>query len=123
MINKTFNIKSFHNIEISQQNLLCIYLNIRSLRTNFLTFNAYIDKLLENIDVIILVETNITDHEISLFQIKDFEMISLNRNTKRGGGVAVYVKTKWNITSSKTHFGTLEAISLDIENKKKRFTF
>lgn len=46
-----------------------IYMNIRSLRLNFTTFLVSINKIINTIKFIILVETNITNNENNMYNI------------------------------------------------------
>lgn len=45
------------------------YMNIRSLRLNFTTFLVSINKIINTIKFIILVETNITNNENNMYNI------------------------------------------------------
>lgn len=46
-----------------------IYMNIRSLRLNFTTFLVSINKIINTIKFIILIETNITNNENNMYNI------------------------------------------------------
>lgn len=57
-----------------------IYMNIRSLRLNFSNFLATIGKIIQDIKIIVLVETNITNDENSLYTIDGFNSTFFNRD-------------------------------------------
>lgn len=90
-----------------------VYMNIRSLRLNFSTFLASINKLINQINIIVLVETNITDQENRFYNIKGFYSIFLNREN-RGGGVAVYIAENLNFNQISLNINSFEAILIDI---------
>ena len=73
--------------------LKCVYLNLRSLRRCFYNFQTSIKEILDDINIIILVETNITDDEISFYKIQGFDSYFQIRTCRRGGGVALYIKS------------------------------
>ena len=68
-----------HTKYLCYQSFSIIYLNIRSLRKNFDQLIVSLNDILENIDVIILVETNISDEENDLYKINGFKSDFLNR--------------------------------------------
>lgn len=90
-----------------------VYMNIRSLRLNFSTFLASINKLINQINIIVLVETNITDQENRFYNIKGFYSIFLNREN-RGGGVVVYIAENLNFNQISLNINSFEAILIDI---------
>lgn len=87
--------ESFNQIKkyIENKQLVCVYLNIRSLRKNFNNFLIEIKEILDEIDIIILVETNISDDERDFYKIEGFSSEHRNREMRRGGGIAIYLKT------------------------------
>lgn len=52
-----------------------IYTNIRSLRLNFNSFILSLNQIINKIKFIILVETNISDSENSLYNINGFNSV------------------------------------------------
>lgn len=96
-----------------------IYMNIRSLRLNFSNFLATIGKIIQDIKIIVLVETNITNDENSLYTIDGFNSTFFNRDG-RGGGIAVYVKDgiKFDQIVTRTHSFELIQLNLHIGNKE-----
>lgn len=118
-VKQTNVINNFNQIEdvLINNSSSFIYMNIRSLRKNFNIFLANINKIIANIKIIILVETNIVDDENQFYTITNFNSVFLNRNGK-GGGIAVYVKENINFTTTHintTYFETIQ-IDLSIDN-------
>lgn len=71
--------------------LSLIFMNIRSLRSHFSVFLASIHHIINEIKVIILAETNISDDENGLYRINDFNAIFLNRKDNEGNNKGVGV--------------------------------
>lgn len=95
-----------------------IYMNIRSLRLNFTPLVASLHKIINNINLILLVETNITNEEQHTYNIKGFISYFCNRDS-RGGGVAVFIRE--NVIHTRLSLNTIsfEAIQINITNKHK----
>ncbi|XP_075151889.1 uncharacterized protein LOC142225923 [Haematobia irritans] len=86
-------VDSFDEIEMNKlnQNITILHMNIRSLRKNFLTFLTHIKNILNNIQIIVLSETNIQDDEKNMYNIAGFNSTFINRDG-RGGGIAVFIR-------------------------------
>lgn len=108
--NKTTVADNFQNIYSKIDQFSCIFLNIRSLRTNFFPFLAAINHLLDSIQIIILVETNISDEEEKFFNIRSFKSIFFNRKHRRGGGIAIFIKESQSYEVSFPQYKTFESI-------------
>lgn len=120
-INPSKSYANFRLIKNSLSNsaLSGVYLNIRSLRKNFNNFIASINPIMNKIDLIILVETNITDNETSLYTIKGFHSEFKNRETRRGGGIAIYVKNSLTYEAKYTQTLTFESLAVNLQIEKK----
>ena len=72
-----------------------LFLNIRSLRCNFDNLVGFIETYNENLSIICLSETWLTETDpLAMYNIPGFQpIVSRCRTNKRGGGVAFYVKT------------------------------
>lgn len=83
-LNKKQTITQFSEIDKEHLNytVSLIYMNIRSLRRNFASFIVTINNIINKIKFIILVETNISNSENSLYNIPGFKSIFLNREGK-----------------------------------------
>lgn len=80
------------NDSLNNKFLNLVHLNIRSLRTNFLDFVISIKPIIDLIDVIVLVETNICPEESDLYMIDGFCSYFKSRSERRGGGLGVFIK-------------------------------
>lgn len=69
-----------------------LHLNIRSIKINFDALLIYLHEFINSLDVIVLGEVNIKENEKCAFQLDGFNMFSLLREGRRGGGIIVYVK-------------------------------
>ena len=77
-----------------------LVLNIRSLSKNFDHLLPYISSFDLSFDLIILTETWLSDSNDSQFEpfeIPAYSHISLNRTTKRGGGIRIYYKNTYSV--------------------------
>lgn len=73
-----------------------LYLNIRSLKEahKLDSLHTLIDSL-QSVDVVLLTETWLNEHEEKYYNLPGYSLISLNRSKGRGGGVAAYVKNSY----------------------------
>ena len=115
-MNPITKVENFNQIEknlLSYPNTI-LFINIRSLRLNFTSFLASIHKIVNKINFIALVETNITDDETNIYNINGFCSHFVNREG-RGGGVALYIRE--NIAHSKIDINTssFESLQYDVE--------
>lgn len=114
---KTQTLNSFNEInelnELHRYQMNFIYLNIRSLRKNFNAFLTDINKILDKVKLIILVETNIMDEENCLYTIQNFNGVFLNRKNK-GGGIAVYMRNDINFTVKLLNTKSFESLALEM---------
>lgn len=93
-------------------------MNIRSLRLNFISLLATLHNIINSINFIILVETNIKNDEQHAFNINGFNSYFLNRDG-RGGGVAVYIRENIVHTNIQINTVSFEVIQIDVTNKNK----
>lgn len=92
-----------------------VFLNIRSLRTNFNSFLASINNIINRIKIIVLVETNINDNESPFYGINGFTATFLNRSNRSGGGVAVYIKENILHTTISVKTNSFETLHINIQ--------
>ena len=78
--------------DIGLLGLSIIHFNGRSLNANFVKIYDYLNGLSLNFDIIAISETWIQSDSITEFQINGYELFSVRRKTKGGGGVVLYVK-------------------------------
>ncbi|XP_047508137.1 uncharacterized protein LOC125051677 isoform X1 [Pieris napi] len=74
-------------------NLLCVHINIRSIIKYFASLEQCIYAA-NTIDVIVVTEVNISDRISCLYNLNGYQMFSALRNSRKGGGILVYVKKK-----------------------------
>lgn len=114
--------ENFHQLNkyIKNKQFKCVFLNIRSIKKNFDNFIISINSIIKEIDLIILAETNITDDENELYKIEGFCSEYRNREKRRGGGIAVYIKQNINYTIELPESESFESmiIHLNLNNQK-----
>ena len=75
-----------------------IHFNIRSMTCNFEAVQHYIHGLDKVFDVIAISETWLKDSmNINEFSLQNYSMYNINRQSKRGGGVLLYVLNKYDV--------------------------
>ncbi|KAJ8730714.1 hypothetical protein PYW08_002127 [Mythimna loreyi] len=116
------NVKDFLNCIPSEQcNLLCMHINIRSIIKNFSALEQMLKTSKKCIDVVILTESNISENNSFLYQLCGYQMYTELRNSRKGGGIILYVnnKHKCSITNVKTKF--FESIFCTITTQSNYF--
>ena len=98
-----------------------IYMNIRSLRLNFSSFLVSINKIINKIKLIVLVETNISNNENNIYNIQGFNSVFLNREGK-GGGIVVYIKENINYTQLSSNPNSFELLQIDVNINNKNIS-
>ena len=78
--------------DIGLLGLSIIHFNAMSLNANFVKIYDYLIGLSLNFDLIAISETWIQSDSIAEFQINGYELFSVRRETKGGGGIVLYVK-------------------------------
>lgn len=96
MPSKQINLNIKHNIGFDSVSLKSnrfniLYLNIRSLRNKIYELESLINSNKFQIHAIVLTETWLEDGEAKFFNFPNFKSFHLTRS-KRGGGVAIFVK-------------------------------
>ena len=79
------------NINKNQGNLSIIHFNSRSLNKNFKDIKDYLLNFSQPFQIITMCETWINSGDVSDFELDGYELIHVNRQCKRSGGVAIYV--------------------------------
>lgn len=102
-----------------EKDLVIIHINIRNLTiSSFNTLQIYLENKMDNLDIIILTETNCKREEMNLFQLQKFNMTYFCREKKKGGGIIIYSKENLLITEKKNiEFNHTENIEIEIDNK------
>ena len=68
-----------------------MHLNIRSITNKFDSFKQLIYSLNKPFQVIGLTETWLKETNEDLFKLENYDFVNVNRSTKSGGGVGIYV--------------------------------
>lgn len=113
---QTFNNLSEINRQYTSYPASFFYMNIRSLRLNFASFLVNINQIIHKIKFIILVEKNISDNEITLYNIHGFNAVFFNREG-RGGGIVVYIRENIKYSHISVTTNSFELIQVDIKVK------
>lgn len=103
-----------NNLKGNPNSISIICLNIRSMRKNFNNFQAEISEIIDQIDIIVLNETNITDHETNIYKLKNFNSEYLNRPNRRGGGIAVFISSRFSYEILKSKEKSFEYITINL---------
>lgn len=106
-----------------QRHRIIVHLNICSMRKNWDELKDIVINE-SDIDVMIITEINIKEHENIVYSLKGYKMIVYNRENKtRGGGIGIYIKE--NIEINNTIMGNSTGgmyeyiqISLELDHKK-----
>ena len=72
--------------------LSLVHMNIRSLKTNYLSFEAFVDNVELDFSVIGLSETWLCDWNCNLYDIPGYNFIEAYRSSRKGGGVGMYLR-------------------------------
>lgn len=103
-----------------------IHLNIRSLPAKFDALKIFLSELEDNQvtpDVIMLCETWLTSNNNNSFPLHGYTLVEKHRLNKKGGGVALYVKSplKFKIREDISLFdeGRFESIFIEIINDER----
>ena len=83
----------FH--DTSHSNLTLFNFNIRSMNRNFDKLIVLLEKLNFDLSVIGLTETWFSEKPHSLYSLPGYDLVTNNRLTRQGGGVALYVSLKY----------------------------
>jgi len=82
------------SIGVSKGSLTITQLNIRSLKKNFEHLKSYLNTFNTSPQVIMLSETWLKEEEEKFYELPGYTFISLPRQNKIGGGVAIYISNK-----------------------------
>lgn len=100
--------------------LTCIHINIRSLRSNWETLLANIKPYLHKIDIVVLTEVNVNEVEASVYNIQNFLKVVKCRKHRRGGGIILFYKDTFYAEQINYSFEESENINIKIKNIKNK---
>lgn len=78
-----------------------IHINICSLRKHFNELLVLLEDCINSLDVICLTEINIKQEELYRYHINGFNMYAWTRHVRRGGGILIFVKSKYTFVTKK----------------------
>ena len=94
--------------------------NASSLTAHSAELKLYIQNATDKPDIICIQESWLVDS--SKFRINGYDMESKNRQVKRGGGVAIFVKNGINYSRVDNIPGDLEGVSVKFETENRSVT-
>ena len=112
---KTKNIKS---------SLSMIHFNARSLNANFENIKDYLYVLRHPFDVVVISETWIHHLNINCFPLQGYEAAPVNRDHKRGRGVAIYISKSIGFMEIKSMSSVvdniMECVAIELKLNKRK---
>jgi hypothetical protein len=78
-------------LSVSTNGFNILYLNARSIRNKFDEITALLGSFQYRVDVVVIVETWLSDYECQYFNFKDYTSYYTCREQKGGAGAAIYV--------------------------------
>ena len=85
-------LRNRYNICPTENRLSLCHINIRSLQANLHSFEKYLENLDIKFSCVGVTETWLQDHNCDLYNLNGYELIENHRQTRRGGGVGIYLK-------------------------------
>ncbi|KAK3907172.1 RNA-directed DNA polymerase from mobile element jockey [Frankliniella fusca] len=102
---------------LKQCNLNILYINARSIKNKIDEIET-ICALLKEIDVIVAVETWLTENITPFINIRNFNAEHVCRTDKKGGGVSVFIKSSLKHEQLKSSSNTCEMLSIQVTKGK-----
>lgn len=91
-----------------------VNLNIRSLRKYWDEFRLLAESARKFVDAFILTEINVPQHWMSSVALQGYQCFSISRPRRSGGGIAVFVLDKYEVTRLESTFSHAESLSLNL---------
>ena len=110
--------------DFSKNSFSVLHLNIRSINKNFEAFTEFYSKLNYIFSVICFSETWASEENInknSTFQLKNYNVIHQVRNSRKGGGLCIFIHESLCYKLRKDlsiNSEAIESLSIEISNKK-----
>ena len=110
--------------DFSKNSFSVLHLNIRSINKNFEAFTEFFSKLNHIFGVICFSETWASEENVnknSTFQLKNYNVIHQVRNSRKGGGLCIFIheslcyKLRKDLSINPE---AIESLSIEISNKK-----
>ena len=106
---------------MSSKTINALYLNIRSIRQNWDNFLCTFSDKINLLDVIVLVEINISQFETNLFKIDNFNELWFTRNCRKGSGIVIFVKKCFQSEVLNVCTKSFESLCMNLTLGKRNF--
>ncbi|KAL1447170.1 hypothetical protein WDU94_015563 [Cyamophila willieti] len=100
---------------------LVLHINIRSIRTHWDLLCIKIKKLLSQLDLLLLTETNVKEEEALSYLLRPFTQINKCRIHRAGGGVMVFYRDCLHIDDFHYNFDEAENINFKLTHLDTKF--
>ena len=120
-----YTMNKFNDSNFNNRGISLVHFNARSLKCNFNSICDCINNLNYSFDVIAISETWIDDSfDVNYINIDGYNLYHINRNYKKGGGVALYVKNnlkcKLIVEQSVAHTDLYECVVIELCFEKSK---
>ena len=116
-----FNLNNFADFTPSfNTKLTCLYFNARSIRNKWDTILSSLENLKIRCNIIVITETWLYQNEIEFFQIPGYNSFFNSRDSRQGGGTAIFIQNDFNasLKLSAKDFNT-QIIEIECPSKEK----
>lgn len=94
----------------SQYFFTVIHINLRSLKKNFAQLEVALSTCSKDIDIIALTEINVTENEISAFQLDGYDAYHKCRQGRSGGGILILYKKQFVFCNKNVNLKSAEGV-------------
>jgi hypothetical protein len=108
-------------IQSSNNDLVCLCINLRSLRKNWDAMVSTLHSILSYLDLLVFVEINVNYNEGKLFNIPGFNSELRCRQSGVGGGILVLYRSVMKVEKIEYDFLSSELLLLNICYKNEKF--
>lgn len=98
-----------------------VNINIRSIRKHGEELKAIAECLRDFVDAFVVTEINATEDFLQSFSLKGYTSRSTTRSNRRGGGIAVFVSSKFDTSPVDVTFVHAESLSIKIHSENHDF--
>ena len=125
-LNDNYFVESSFNSGITKtfdkkQNFCLCHMNIRSIRKNLGSFEITLENLQHKFSLIGITETWLKDDDCDLYAIQCYNVVEKHRQTRSGGGVAIFIKDNigYTVRSDPSTFNEhIESVFIEINNEE-----
>ncbi len=110
--------QQINRAKLINNKLSFMHLNIRSIVNKFDSFKQLINSLNIPFQVIGLTETWLNDNNDDLFELENYDFVNVNRYSKNGGGVGIFISNQMKYKSRKdlnlNYENTIESVFIEL---------